>query len=171
MNEDKIVKSEKILVCDDNEEMLRTMCKALEEQGYQVTDTSCGKDAIEEIKNGYYELVILDIRMPDMDGIQVMEQIREIQTEKSSNIIIVTGYASEDTPIKALRLGAADYIMKPFELDEFIHSIEQNMKLIRATKDKEFFFDKMVEKSNELKLTKQELAKLRIDVDSENKTD
>ncbi|MFH1414924.1 MAG: response regulator [Elusimicrobiota bacterium] len=161
---------EKILVCDDDDKLRRTIQMLLERKGYNIVTVDCGKKLLEKIDDDYYELIVLDMRMPDMDGIRVLEYLKKKQIGKmKSNVIIITGHASEDIPIKALNLGVTDYILKPFELPEFLLSVERNMKLVRVMKEKELFFKKMVEKSAGLKLTQSEMEKLKSILESESK--
>ncbi|MFH1414925.1 MAG: response regulator [Elusimicrobiota bacterium] len=152
---------EKILLCDDDEIFQDTIKKLLKTRGYMVEAVYTGKEAIAKIKNNYYELVILDSRMPDIDGIEVLKQTRDIRADNKTNVVMVTGYASENIPLEALKLGVADYLLKPFELPHFIHVVEHNMKLIRAMNDREFFYNRMLQKSNELNLSEEELKKLK----------
>jgi len=153
---------ERILICDDDPTLRRTIVKVLEKKNYSVTACENGSEALDSVEKGFYDLILLDIRMPDMDGIEVLEKIRSIQSgSNNSAIIIITGYASEDAPIKAIKLGASDYIKKPFDLQTFLMSIERNISLVRANKEKDFFFQQMVEKSRQLKLNEKEIQRLK----------
>jgi putative two-component system response regulator len=103
----------KILVVDDElgpRESLRMILR----DDYHVETAATGKQAIELIKSADYDLVILDIRMPEMSGIELLKVIREITP--STEVIMITAYASIETATEALRLGAIDYLIKPFEI-------------------------------------------------------
>jgi len=135
---------EKILVVDDERILLETLGRLLSKEGYQVTTTDNSYDALDMVKKEFFDLIILDIRMPDMDGISLLKEIRKIQTEgEKSMVIIITGYASEDVPIKAIKLGVDDYIMKPFELDDFLYSVNRNIRLCRLEKEKRRYLEKL----------------------------
>ncbi|HDI72977.1 MAG TPA: response regulator [Candidatus Altiarchaeales archaeon] len=135
---------EKILVVDDEKILLKTLDRLLSKEGYQVTTTDNSYDALDMVKKEFFDLIILDIRMPGMDGISLLKEIRKIQgDEEKSMVIIITGYASEDAPIKAIKLGADDYIMKPFELDDFLHSVNKNIRLCRLEKEKRRYLEEL----------------------------
>ena len=160
--------AEKILICDDDDTLRVTIERLLKKKGYEVKAVTRGRAAVEAAKEEDFDLIILDVRMPDMDGIEALKAIRETQSRMKCNVILITGYASEDIPIKAIKLGAADYLKKPFHIDDFLHSVENNVKYIRAMKERDFFFRKMVENSKKLKLNEQELAKLKASLDGES---
>jgi len=135
---------EKILVVDDEKILLKTLDRLLSKEGYQVTTIDNSYDALDMVKKEFFDLIILDIRMPGMDGISLLKEIRKIQGDgKKSMVIIITGYASEDVPIKAIKLGADDYIMKPFELDDFLHSVNRNIRLCRLEKEKRRYLEEL----------------------------
>jgi len=135
---------EKILVVDDEKILLKTLDRLLSKEGYQVTTTDNSYDALDMVKKEFFDLIILDIRMPGMDGISLLKEIRKIQGDgEKSMVVIITGYASEDVPIKAIKLGADDYIMKPFELDDFLHSVNKNIRLCRLEKEKRRYLEEL----------------------------
>ncbi len=135
---------EKILVVDDEKILLKTLDRLLSKEGYQVTTTDNSYDALDMVKKEFFDLIILDIRMPGMDGISLLKEIRKIQGDgEKSMVIIITGYASEDVPIKAIKLGADDYIMKPFELDDFLYSVNRNIRLCRLEKEKRRYLEEL----------------------------
>jgi DNA-binding response OmpR family regulator len=127
---------EKILVVDDEKPLLKALDKALSKEGYLVTTTDSSYDALDKIKHEFFDLIVLDIRMPGMDGISLLQGVRKLQKgDKTSRVIMITAYASEYAPINAIKLGADDYIMKPFELDEFLHSVKKNLKMARLERE------------------------------------
>jgi len=135
---------EKILIVDDEKPVLESLEEALTKQGYPVTTTDSSYDALDRIKKEFFDLIILDVRMPGMDGISLLKEVRRVQKEDNkSRVIIITAYASEDAPIKAIQLGADDYIMKPFELDNFLHSVNRNLRVSRLEKEKREYTDKL----------------------------
>jgi len=106
----------KILVVDDEAAILEMLSRSLKDEGYQILTVDNGEGALEKMREEKPEVVLLDIRMPGMDGIETLGQIREF--DKESSIIILTAYGSMDSVVEAMKLGAYDYINKPFELKE-----------------------------------------------------
>ena len=107
---------ETILVVDDDDLMLRTVSRLLTRNGYKTDTANNGYKAIDMAKEKFYDFVISDIRMPGINGIDTLTKIKEISPETRG--IIITGYASEETPVKAIKLGVDDYILKPFDAEE-----------------------------------------------------
>ncbi len=127
---------DRILVVDDDKSMLKTLDNLLSKEGYNVTAISSSHAASKKIKKESFDLIILDIRMPKMDGISLLKKIRKAQKlDDTSRVIIITAYASEETPIKALKLGADDYIMKPFDVSDFLRSVSMNLKICHMRRD------------------------------------
>jgi DNA-binding NtrC family response regulator len=111
----------KILVIDD-ESIVRTSCnRALSPEGYEVKLSQNGADALKMLEEESFDLVLTDLKMPDIDGIEVLKMIKERwpQTE----VIVVTGYQTVDTAVKSIKLGAFDYIEKPFTPDSLIAAV------------------------------------------------
>jgi len=113
----------KILVIDDEESMRNFMEIMLSKEGYSVETAGSGKKGLGRIKETEYDLVIADLNMPEMDGIEVLKEVK--QYKKDQDLIVMTAYASVDTAIEAMKQGAADYITKPFKIDEIKITIEK----------------------------------------------
>jgi len=109
-------KAIKILVVDDDEVIRESLAFCLQQEGYQVTEATDGLDALEKIKLSHYHIIILDLKMPDMDGTKVLQKIKEIDDE--ANIIILTGHPSLQSAVDTMKLGAADYCTKPFNIED-----------------------------------------------------
>lgn len=102
----------------------------LESQGYGVEKASNGLQALEKAQNQEFALVISDIRMPGMDGIELVKRLREMNAElgrKPIPEILITAYADENTYLKALRLKVTDYIYKPFDMSQFLELIAKRL--------------------------------------------
>lgn len=110
---EKTVKPFNILVADDEESLRSIIAEVLTDQGYTVDTATNGKQALEKVRTGKFHVVVTDIRMPEMTGIELLEQIKKF--DKNIEVVIMTSFASIDTAIKAIRLGAYDYLTKPFE--------------------------------------------------------
>ena len=120
----------KILVMDDDKLVLRSVKQLLERVGYDVIGVNSFQEALTALPEHSFNLIISDIRMPEEDGISSITKIRQYYEDRKQAqvpVIFITGYASEDAPIDAIKLGAKDYILKPFDLDELIKSIEKNV--------------------------------------------
>lgn len=103
-----------ILVVDDESDVRDLLSKFLTRRGYEVVTAGDGEAAIEAIQEGHPDIVLLDIRLPKLDGLSVLQRLRDL----SENVAIITmsGNADEETARKSLELGAADFITKPFNL-------------------------------------------------------
>lgn len=110
----------RILICDD-EIGVRESLKLILEDKYELDFASSGDEAVEKVENKNYDGILLDIKMPAKDGLETLEEIRKISTDP--RVIIVTGYQSVETASKAVKLGAIDYITKPFESSEVLEKV------------------------------------------------
>lgn len=112
----------KVLIVDDEERFRTTMCKLLTVRGIEAVTAGSGKEAIEKLGQNRYDVIILDVRMPEMGGVQVLAEIRKIDPQ--TEVIIMTGYASVDTAKEIMKLGAYDYVLKPYSIEELMEKIE-----------------------------------------------
>ncbi|CEK31872.1 two-component response regulator [[Clostridium] sordellii] len=110
----------KILVVEDNTKLLDSIVKELEKH-FQVESTSNGEEAYYLIKQNIYDLVVLDLMLPGMDGIQILEGIRK--TNEDILVLILTAKESVDDKVKAFMIGANDYLTKPFYMEELVARI------------------------------------------------
>ena len=106
----------KILVVDDEHLIRWSLEQNLKKQGYEVQTAPTGEDALRLLREDPPELVLLDVQLPGMNGLQVLEKIKEIDEEII--VIMVTALGVLETAVKAMRMGAHDYLNKPFNLDE-----------------------------------------------------
>jgi len=116
----------RILVIDDEESIRKSLAAVLEEKGYLVDTAENGKEAIEKSKTRPYNLALVDIRLPDMDGVQLLTAIKE--TIPKTIKIIITGYPSLENAIEAVNKGADAYIIKPFDMNKLIDMIKEHLK-------------------------------------------
>jgi DNA-binding NtrC family response regulator len=113
----------KILVVDD-EDIVRTSCsRTLVPEGYEVRLAKNGVEGLQMAAGERFDLVLTDLKMPDMDGIEVLRIIKEKWPE--TLVIIVTGYQTVDTAVKAIKLGANNYIEKPFTPDALLSAVTE----------------------------------------------
>ena len=113
----------KILIAEDEQITLKHLIYALEKEGYTVSGVADGAAAMERLKEEHFDVVITDIKMPGMDGITLLERIKDEWPE--TEVIIITGFGSIDSAVEAMKRGAFDYITKPFNLDELILKIRK----------------------------------------------
>ncbi len=109
----------KILFVDDDESILDAAKTALEVYGYEVITADSGKKCLEKLEEA--DIVFLDIKMPEMDGIETLKEIKK--RKPSLPVVMITAYATVDTAIEAMKIGASDYIRKPFDMEELEKSI------------------------------------------------
>jgi putative two-component system response regulator len=124
--------AERILVVEDDPLMLSALEILLEDEGYDVTTASSGMEAIEKAKGANFDLVVSDVRMAEMDGIETLSNVKQQQPDARS--IVITGYASPDIPVQAIKLGVDDYIMKPFDDRQFVASVKRCLESFRLQK-------------------------------------
>ncbi|AET67685.1 response regulator with CheY-like receiver, AAA-type ATPase, and DNA-binding domains [Desulfosporosinus orientis DSM 765] len=123
----------KLLVIDDEEHLCWALDKGLRQEGYQVLTTTQGKKGLELIQNETPSLVILDLKMPGMDGLELLVKARDLIPKLP--VIIITAHGSIDTAIEAMKLGATDYITKPFDLNELKIIIKQALMVSRLREE------------------------------------
>lgn len=116
----------RILVIDDEENIRATLAEFLTLTGYQVATAADGREGLDRLGADSFDLVLSDLKMPGVDGIAVIEWVKETQPELP--VIVMTGFATVDTTIRALRLGAEDYLLKPFSLDEIERTVENSLE-------------------------------------------
>ena len=112
-----------ILVVDDDAAMREWVKEDLEHEGYVVETAAGGRAGVERVKAGGIDVVVTDVKMPDLDGLDLLREVREV--EPSPFVIVVTGFGSIDTAIRAVKLGAYDYITKPFKIDQLLIGIDK----------------------------------------------
>ena len=117
----------KILIVDDEKSLLESLEMFLSEKGYEVDCAMTAAEALQKNNSFRPDAVILDIRLPDMDGLEVLRQLR--LKVKKNNVIIITAFHDMDTTIKAMKLGACEYIPKPIDIEELEKAIERAVKL------------------------------------------
>jgi DNA-binding NtrC family response regulator len=116
----------KILIVDDELSVRQSLQEWFLEDGFVVATAEDGAEALRKMDNGPYDIVLLDLKMPGMDGITVQKRIREV--DKDASIIILTAYASVETAVEALKLGAFDYVTKPIDPDDLSHLIRNALR-------------------------------------------
>ena len=116
-----------ILVVDDDKSILRTFTRILQKNGYEIETAETGKEATEKAENRHYDLALVDIRLPDMDGTDLLAKLKK-QLQRTVKIMI-TGFPSLETGVKALDEGADAYLVKPVKPQDLLLLIEEKLKV------------------------------------------
>jgi excisionase family DNA binding protein len=120
-----------ILLVDDDKIVLKSISKFLSSHGYNIEIATNGEEALKKVKEDDFDLLITDIRMPGINGIETIKKIREFLLKKKKPFVpevVITGYADAAVEREAEKLGISDYIYKPFATTEFINTIEKKLK-------------------------------------------
>ena len=111
----------KMLCVDDNEELRTNLAQQFVNEDFTVDTANDGEMALEKIKNNHYDIVLLDLKMPKMDGLTVLEELKKIN--KNPHVIMLTGVDDVQTAIECVKLGAKDYIQKPYDPQDLLHIV------------------------------------------------
>jgi len=153
----------KILIVDDEKAIRESVSLVLSEEGYETEIASDGNEAMEFLNEQDYDVLITDLKMPGMDGIELIKKSMKICPQTS--VIIITAHASVESAIEALRIGAFDYILKPFDFDDLILKVQRLLKhkelalenqALRKEVDEKYNFNNIIGQSHEM----QEVFKL-----------
>jgi DNA-binding NtrC family response regulator len=113
----------KVLVIDDEDIVLTSCHRALTPVGYEVRMAKRGMDGLKMLRNEPFDIVLVDIKMPDMDGIEVLRRIKEEWPDMP--VVIITGFSTIDAAVFTIKLGAYDYIEKPFSPERIVSTIKK----------------------------------------------
>jgi DNA-binding NtrC family response regulator len=116
----------RILVVDDSKESREVCQRVLRKEGYEVQGVDNGKKALDELKATRFDLIITDLKMPEVDGISLLKKAKEIYPEIF--VIVMTGYPDEESRIQAIKAGASDYLAKPIEVSDLITTVKRCLK-------------------------------------------
>ncbi len=136
----------KILIVDDEERMVRFIRMNLEHDGFLVSEAFNGKQAIQKMRDATPDLLLLDVMMPDVDGFEVLETIREISNVP---VIMLTAKGEEDDRVRGLELGADDYVTKPFSPRELVSRVKA---VLRRTEGASGSMHELIEVDERLKI-------------------
>ncbi|HYP09059.1 MAG TPA: sigma-54 dependent transcriptional regulator [Bryobacteraceae bacterium] len=125
----------KILIIDDEDVVRESLSEWFAAEGYDTVACPSGKDALLALTSNEFDLALLDIRMPGMDGMEVQQRLHEADPELT--VIIMTGYATVETAVQALKRGAYDYVTKPVDPDELSHLVAKALELRKAKREVE----------------------------------
>jgi two-component system response regulator AtoC len=131
----------RILIVDDDENIRKVLMAILEDKGYNMVAVGTAREAIKKTEKDCYNLALIDIRLPDMEGIDLLTKIRE--TTPRMRKIIITGYPTLQNAVDAVNRGADAYIMKPFDVERVLSTISEQLR--KQEQEKEYSQDKVAE--------------------------
>ena len=130
-----------ILVADDDAAIRSLLKQVLSDEGYAVLEAATGAEVVEGVKASSPDLVIMDVRMPELDGIEALQKLK--MSSPTTSVLIMTAFGSSNHAIKAMELGAFDYITKPFELDKISLTVKRAFQYQDLTAEVEVLRDEI----------------------------
>ena len=131
----------RILIVDDDENIRKVLTTILEDEGYIVESVGTAKNAIAKTGKKFYNLALIDVRLPDMEGIELLTRMKD--TTPKMRKIIITGYPTLQNAVEAVNKGADAYIIKPFDMKKTLRTIEE--ELMKQEEEKRYSQDKVAE--------------------------
>lgn len=129
--------ADRILVVEDNETLRAGIRISLEEEGFRVQEAGTGEQAVRLLETETFPVVVSDIRLGDLTGVEILRKAKEINSD--TEVLLMTAYATVESAVQALRLGAFDYIQKPFDIEDLKHRVRTALKLHRMRGELEVF--------------------------------
>ena len=126
--------SVRVLIVDDEEDFATAIADRLSKRGFQTSAVFSGREALQAVKETEYDAVVLDLKMPGMDGLQTLQEIRKIDPEVQ--ILVLTGHGTVSAGIGGMQLGAADFLQKPLAIEALSTSIEAVAEQSRAKRSR-----------------------------------
>jgi two-component system, OmpR family, phosphate regulon sensor histidine kinase PhoR len=158
-----MMKNTKILIVDDEADIGLILKLQLEDAGYSTMQTRDGLSALDLLNREDFSLVLLDIKMPGMDGIKVLEKLHKSHPDMA--VIMMTAHGSEDIAVETMKKGALDYITKPFATDDLLKKVERTLKLNKARQENIRLQQQLDEERKKMEAILQGMADLLIVVD------
>lgn len=152
-----------VLVVDDEGAIRYSVSKTLQRVGYTVNEAASGEEALDVMKKQRYDVVLTDIRMPGLTGVELLRRIKEIAPD--AIVILMTGYASLGTAVEALRLGAHDYLIKPSSSQDIRQSVARGIERARNLKRRRSLLDSIRTNVSELTRADADVVKSLLDFD------
>ena len=150
-----------VLVVDDEGAIRYSVSKTLQRVGYNVVEASSGEEALDKMGEQYYDVVLTDIRMPGLTGVELLKRIKE--AEPDAVVILMTGYASLGTAVESLRLGAHDYLIKPSSSQDIRQSVARGVERARNLRRRRELLELIRSNLRELTTADVEPARMSFD--------
>lgn len=150
----------RMLIVDDERITLKNLTHAMKKEGYEVVGTNSGSNALKHLDEHEFKIVLTDVRMDKVDGMQILKRCRELYPD--TEVIMMTGYATVQTAINAIKQGAYDYISKPFKLDEVKKVVKEALEKVRLKKENAQLREQLEKFEGKVKLITQDTAMQRL---------
>lgn len=147
----------KVLITDDDGDLRELLTEAVRNWGYTVSVAKDGEEALRRLRMDRYDIVITDLMMPGMDGLTLLGKIKQL--DRDILVILITGYATIETAVKAIEVGAYDYIAKPFRLDELMIVIKNACERLRLSMQNRALLDELRSAYGEIAVLKSTIAR------------
>lgn len=157
--------TESVLIVDDEPKICQFLEILLQREGYRTTSVNNAAAALGLVVENHYDLVLTDLKMPGMDGFELVTQLKSMQPQMP--IIMITGYATVETAVQALRYGVDDYVTKPFNIDELHKVITRTLQAARMERENKELVARLKEANSELERHREMLAAKVRKTDSE----
>ncbi len=164
---ERIMTKDKILIADDETDIALILKLQLEDADYRTVRVKDGVEALEVLAKEQFELLLLDIKMPRMDGLQVLKKVREAYP--AMVVVMMTAHGSEEIAVQAMKEGALDYIAKPFSNDDMLKRVERAIFYNRTLQDNQRLQEQLVAEQNKTEAILQGMAELLVAVDAKGK--
>jgi DNA-binding NtrC family response regulator len=139
--------AEKILIVDDEPDMLKLLSMTIQRKApYQVTTTNNPVEALELVKGGGFDLIISDLKMPGLDGIELLDAVKRLDPDIP--VILMTAYGTIESASEAMEKGGFDFITKPFRIDQILFTIDRAMKWLKLQKENKLLKEQLKKEGN-----------------------
>jgi len=143
-----------VLLVEDERSVAKGLEMVMHEEGYDVDLADTGRSALDKFKASEFDLVVADLRLPDIDGMDVIQHVRDKQPR--TGVVVITGYPSVSSAVRAVKLGVSDYLRKPFTEDEFLSAVKSALQ----QKEKQSIEKLIVETQRERLIQKEEVIRV-----------
>jgi len=143
-----------VLLVEDESSVARGLAMVMREEGYDVDVADTGQGALDKFMASEFDLLVADLRLPDMDGMDVIQRVREKRPK--TNVVIITGYPSVSSAVQAVKMGVSDYLRKPFTEDEFKAAVRGALE----EREKQSMEELIVETQKERLIQKEEVTRV-----------
>ena len=155
--EEEMNEKQSILIVDDDESISRSLALTFDEKGYETETAVTGREAIEKARERFFNLAFLDIKLSDMEGVELLAPFKKMHPEMV--VIVITGYASLETAVRALNDGAAAYINKPLNMDEVLVTVREGLEKQRLVMENRRLYQEAQRELVERKRAEEKLKK------------